>query len=508
MPIIYSDEIPSNPRELEWWYNSLDAAVTLEIHQKLSHKNSNQIIYDFERAMQGPALDMMIEGFKVDQIWRQRNIDLLVKREEIVQEKLNQLAHAVWGQPLNPRSPDQLKKFFYEALGLPPVITSKKGVRSVSTDREALEKLDVYYHASPFVSLILAARDARKKLGVLRSGIDPDGRLRCTYSVAATESGRWNSRQNVFGRGTNMQNITDELRRMCIADDGYLILYVDGEQAESRAVGFIHGTRFDDWRYLDACESGDLHTLVTKMVWPNLGWTGDLKHDREIADQNFYRWFSYRDMAKRGGHGTSYYGTPFTMARHLKVPAKLIEDFQRPFKASFGFERWWSYVKSELTLRQSLTTFVGRERTFFGRPNDDATLREAIAYEPQSVVADLVNEGGYRVWRKFCLDPQRNVKILAQIHDAFLFQIRETHLHLIPEILSTFQVPVTINGRTLTIPAEAKVGWNWASCETSKPVGKRIFADGNPDGLDKWKGSLNRKRTEDPAKSLLDRVIY
>lgn len=506
MPIVFSDQIPEDSRQREWWYNSLDAAVTLELAQKLLGKNAGQSVYAFERALQGPALDMMLRGFRIDKIWNQRMIGILEKRLDDMQDKLDRLACAVWDKTLNPRSPNQVKAFFYEAMGLPEIWSFKKGVRSLSSDREALEKLSDYYLAAPIVNLILAARDCSKKLGVLRTGVDADGRMRCTYNVCGTETGRWASSQNAFGTGTNLQNITDELRRAFVADPGYIILYVDGEQAESRSVGFIHGTRLGDWRYLDACESGDLHTLVTKMVWPDLGWTGDAKADRAIADRNFYRWFTYRDMAKRGGHGTSYYGKPPTMARHLKVPPKLIEDFQTPFKAAFAFERWWSWVSEQLTLHQSITTFVGRERTFFGRPNDDSTLRKAIAYEPQSTVGDLVNEGGYRVWRKFCLNGP--VQILGQIHDAFIFQLPETDLHLIPEILTTFEVPVHSPNRTLIIPTEAKVGWNWGSSEMYKPVDKRTHKDGNPDGLEKWTGKLSRTRTESPTDSLLDRILY
>jgi DNA polymerase-1 len=506
--ITLSTDMPIDNRRREWWYNGLDCAVTLEIHHKLAQLNGGGLTYAHERQMQGPALDMMLRGFRIDPVWRDRMISLYSKRLADVEAKLNRLTDAVWDGPLNPRSPQQLMDFFYGTMKLPPVHINQKGVRRISTNREALEKLSAYYLARPIIACIFAARDTGKKLGTLRSGVDPDGRMRCSYGVAATESGRWNSSTNVYGRGTNLQNITDELRRVFVADPGYVLLYVDGEQAESRSVGFIHGIRLGDWRYLDACEAGDLHTYVTKMVWPGLAWTGDPKADRALAESPFYRHFSYRDMAKRGGHGTSYYGTPWTMSRHLKVPKQLIEDFQRPFKASFGFEPWWAWVGQQLTTKSSITTFLGRERTFFGRPNDDATLREAIAFEPQSTVAELVNEGILRVWRRFCLDGTSNVQALAQIHDAGLFQIRETHIHLIPEILSTFQVPVVHPERTLIIPAEAKVGWNWASYEMDTPVEKRRFADGNPDGLRKWKGSLDRTRQESPTASLLDRVLY
>lgn len=506
MPIVFSDQMPSDSRMREWWYNSLDAAVTHEIDEVLSRYNRAQDIYQFELAMQGPALDMMLRGFRIDPIWRSRNIDRLSHEEAALEEKLNRLAHAVWGKPLNPRSPDQLKDFFYNELHLPEHWISVKGERKLSLNREVLEKLTDYYIARPFVSLILGARGARKQLGVLRTGVGADGRMRCTYNVCGTETGRWASSQSVWGDGTNLQNITDELRRMFVADDGTILLYVDGEQAESRSTGFIHGNLFGDWSYLDACEEGDLHTTVTKLVWPDLGWTGNSKLDRALADQVFYRWFTYRDMAKRGGHGTNYYGTAWTMAKHLKVPQSLIEAFQHKYKAAFPtFPKWWTWVSKQLGTTQSITTFVGRERTFYGRPNDDTTLREAIAYEPQSTVGDIVNEGGRRVWKEF---PE--AQPLAQIHDAFLFQIPESRLDLIDRICNTFQVRVPgPNGRDLLIPAEAKIGWNWASNEEDKPIEKRTHKDGNPDGLRKWNSQRgdNRSRVENPSAGLLDRVI-
>lgn len=503
MPVIDSSIIPTSPAEREWWYNSLDCAITYEIYEDISQTNSNNLIYDFERALQGPALDMMLRGFRIDPVWQIQQRTRFEKLEAEIDEMLQRLAYPVWGKPLNPRSPDQVKDFFYNHLNMPQQWISQRGEKKLSANREALEKLDEYYHASPFVSLIFAARDCRKKLSVLRTGVDPDGRMRCTYNVCGTETGRWASSRNVYGRGSNLQNITEEMRRMFVADPGYILVYIDGEQAESRAVGFIHGRIFGDWTYLDACEEGDLHTTVTMMVWEDLGWTTDPKKNREIADQQFYRWFSYRDMSKRGGHGTNYYGTPWTMSRHLRVPKHLIEHFQSKYFMAFPMRRWHQWVAQQLGLRQSLTTFVGRERTFYGRSNDDATLRKAIAYEPQSAVGDLINEGGYRVWKEF---PE--AQALGQLHDAWIFQIPQDRLDLIDPMIRTFQVPVTTRNRTMTIPGEAKVGWNWASSEKDKPESKRAFRDGNPDGLVKWKGSEARTRVEDPSASLLDRRFY
>jgi len=501
MPYIDSRSMPESARLREWWYNGLDAAVTYEIYQKLKAVPRNRGIYNFMLNQHGQALSAMTKGVLVDELWRQRVAGELQTRADALGKLLDRLAISIVDHGINPNSPAQLKTFFYEELRLPVQHKFVKGVRSVSTDREALEKLQAYPLGRPFCILILALRDCIKKLGVLKQGVDSDSRMRCSFAICGTETGRWASSKNVEGRGTNLQNVTEEMRRPFQADPDYILVYVDGEQAESRAVGFIQGTLFNDWRYMDACESGDLHTTVTKLVWDTRPWTGDPKLDRALADEVFYRWFSYRDMAKRGGHGTNYYGKPATMAKHLKVLVKLIEDFQKKYLAAFGMQTWWTDVAFKLQTQNSLTTFLGRERTFFGRPDDDSTLREAIAYEPQSVVGDIVNEGGYRLWRDI---PEWQP--LIQIHDAWLGQIPYTALSsLIPKILTTFQIEIRspLSPRTLTIPAEAKVGFNWANYNTDPKHGPI-----NLDGLKKWKGSDDRVRTEWANQNLLDRVLY
>jgi hypothetical protein len=87
------------------------------------------------------------------------------------------------------------------------------------------------------------------------------------------------------------------------------------EQGDSRGVGAIHWNLFRDSRYLDACESGDLHTAVAQAAFPNVAWSSnDHKENRVLADKRFYREFSYRDAAKRLGHGSNYQGQPDKMS--------------------------------------------------------------------------------------------------------------------------------------------------------------------------------------------------
>ena len=492
-------------------YNGLDCCLTTEIFEEIQTLyNQPPAIYSFERALQGPYLEIMQRGFLVDELSRRQAAEELRARVNALQLQLDELARAVWDGGLNPRSPAQLKDFFFRAMRLPEIWQSKKGQKKLSTDREALEKLHDYIYARPFVNCILAIRDFTKQLNVFESEIDHDGRYRTSYNIAGTETGRPSSSTNAYGTGGNAQNIAGSLRFVFVADPGMRMCVIDLEQVEARDVGYFCGVLFDDWTFLDNCESGDLHTNNCKLVWPELGWTGEAKADRALADKPFYRDFSYRDMSKRGGHLTNYFGTSWTMARSLKIPGAIAETFQaryckggtdakgKPILPAFpAIPRWWQWTAQQLQTTHQLTTPFGRTRHFFGRPGDDTTLREAIAFLPQSTTADRMNLGLWRVWKKF---PQ--CQLLAQTYDSITFQYPEglDENELIPQILEQLEVTlVAPSGRKYSVPGEAKVGWNWGS-QVTQTDRERALARGakpprlNLDGLVKWKPGMKETR--------------
>jgi DNA polymerase I-like protein with 3'-5' exonuclease and polymerase domains len=488
--------------DTEFVYNGLDSCITMEVFEEVSTLyNQPPDIYSFSRALQAPVLEMMMRGFRVDEYERQAAIRDIRQLIETLNRQLQVMAYTVWDQELNPRSPKQLLSFFYGKMKLPEIWSSQKGIRKLSMNMETLEKLEVYLHARPIIAHILRIRELAKMLSVLETEIDSDNRMRTSYNIGGTESGRFSSSANAFGTGTNLQNLRQDpdwkkedgrykisLRKIFIADPGYKICGIDLEQAESREVGYLLGTLFDDWTYLDACEAGDLHTKTCQLIWDNLGWTSDPKADRKIADQNFYRQFSYRDMSKRGGHGSNYLGTPFTMARHLKVPTRLMENFQSAYFRAYPVPRWHTWTAGQIQTIQQLTTPFGRRRHFFGRPNDDTTLREAVAYVPQSATADRMNLALWRIWYYM----GTRVQLLAQVHDAVYFQFPENANveAIISEAIGYLRTPfkhTRPNGqvRTFDVPGEAKVGWNWGNYHEKY----------NPDGLMKWKGQDDRKRS-------------
>jgi DNA polymerase I-like protein with 3'-5' exonuclease and polymerase domains len=280
-----------------------------------------------------------------------------------------------------------------------------------------------------------------------------------------------------------MQNITEDLRHIFIADEGYKIAGIDKEQAESREVGYYCGITFDDWTYLDAVESGDIHTYCARLLWPNLPWTGNLKLDKDIANQPFYRHLSYRDMVKRAGHGTNYLGQPYTIANEIKVPMKLVQDFQEPYFQVFPCIRNMHYhVAEQLQTKGYLTNIFGRRRDFFDRLNSKETLRAAVAYLFQSATADDMNLGLYRIWKHM-----PKAELLLQLHDAVYFQFeeKENEEEIIREAQKLLDVEFIHKDRSFIVPTDPLTGYNlghrFKLDETGKP--KEV----NQKGLDKVK---------------------
>jgi DNA polymerase I-like protein with 3'-5' exonuclease and polymerase domains len=468
-------------------YNCLDSCITaqlLPVMKALLNDNTSRT-YNREMRLQSLCLEMYRKGFPVDEMAVLELLRDLEREATKAKNALHLFCAAVWGPLLNPNSWQQVEGFFYEFLQLPPIwkYDHKTKVRKRGTDRDSLEKLrDNYPSSMPFVNAILAYREATKLAGVFKKGLEPvTKRLRCGFSPSGTDTGRLSSQSNPFNRGTNAQNLNDRVRRVVKAPDGFIFAYPDLKTAESFATGFCSRSP----AYIAAC-ARDLHTTVARMVWPHLPWTGDDDKDKVIAEKPFYRFFSYRDMSKRGGHASNYYGQPPTIAKHLKVDKRFIEEFQGGYFAAFPeIPEWHIEQIARIQRDGKLVTIMGRERHFWGRPDDPATHRAGIAFEPQSIVADVMNEGLMQVqdWLIRECDYARimahaDAGLLAQIHDAGLFLIPlDGAEQILPEILTRMVHPVDWGEQgVMTIPGEMSIGLNWGKAKGDK----------NPAGLKTW----------------------
>jgi len=489
-----------SPDETDWVYNGLDCCVTLEIlHVLLENLDEvSRNTYNFSLDLQAPVLEMQLRGTLIDETKWKELLQENKKKIKFLAGNLTRIFEEGLGCKINWRSPKQLCSLFYDVLGFPVIKNRSKttGKYAPTTDREALEKLSQHFYGELICNHLLYVRDYDKQRSFLETPLDKDKRFRSSYNIAGTNTGRFSSSESQYETGSNAQNIAEKLRIAFRSSPKHVLVNLDLAQADARNVGAIcwellYETRGADYAgaYLDACESGDLHTKVCKLAWQDLDWIiggNNPSADRKIADQIFYRENTYRDMAKKLGHGTNYLGTPGIMAMHTKMPIGIIRDFQNRYFEGFPCVKdWHSAVDESIRLTHYLqTTNFNRRRFFFGRPTEPSTIRAAVAYEPQSMTGDEINTGILQLWAA------DRVKILAQVHDNVLFECLETEVdEIVPWALEIMQVPIELKGgRLFTVPLDAKVGYNWG--DTKYNLDGSIKA--NPDGLQSWKGKHTR----------------
>ena len=498
-----------NPDETSWVYNGLDCCVTLEIRDKLIgylEAEPDNVKETYATAMRklAPVLYMATTGIRTDTPEKLRVLRELKKELAELNINFDKIMNGVFGWTINWRSPVQLSNFFYGVLGMRAVRKrNAKGQFNPTTNEKAMEKFCENHYVQVFARYILAMRKVGKRISFLETEIDPDGYMRTSFNIAGTDTGRFSSAFSSFGTGTNLQNVEDLLRRPFIPDDGYIFVNVDLEQADARNVGArIYQIFYDESDkaadYLNACESGDLHTTVCSMAWQELSWPDPwiLTDARAVAESPFVGEWSYRDAAKRLGHGTNYFGTPPTMAVHTKTAVPIIENFQRRYFRAFpligNYEKkldqqdWHSWVFNQLRDPGHLTNLFGRRRIFWDRYNDLNTLRAAIAYDPQSSTGEFLDRGWLNLW-----DNMPEARLHIPVHDSILFSVPiEGHTELIPQALELLKVTIELKGgRLYSIPLEAKVGFNWGSSNFDK----KTNTWDNPYGLRKWTGVEERE---------------
>lgn len=439
----YKDTKDFGGSEALWKYNILDACITLECAFELERELKEFGTWDFYQThiqpLIWPLASMQMRGLKVDTEKRKKAKEEEKKAVEGIEKQLRDVAE---NPDLNLNSPKQLSEFLYETCNFPP--QTKRGSSKRTTDRDALEKLSRKFPDSKILSSILEHRRRKKLLSTYLSiPIDKDNRIRCSFNIAGTETGRLASSKSVFGSGGNLQNVPKGIaREVIIPDEGYCFMASDYKQAEARVVAALA----QDENYLSAFQSGeDVHTNVAEMLFSDS---------------------SKRYLAKTVVHACNYDMGARTFAitarKHgIDINTKEAEELIERFHATFPGVRknFHRNVKRKLKKNRTLITPLGRKRTFFGRW-DHSLIKEGYAYIPQSTVGDAMNEGISR----FYYSNPKGVQLLLNIHDEIFFQFREDldpEKDIFPIVKRCFEFPIDVNGIEIVIPIDFTVGNNW-----------------------------------------------
>lgn len=462
----YKDDIASKDHDVFLRYNALDSCITREcadaIEVELKEFKVERFYFDFVHKMIVPLTEMGHRGIKIDTEFRAATQARLKAEIAEHQAKLDEAA----GHPLNVNSPKQMQAYLYEELKnekQTKVRKSKKSdekTTSVSTDAAAIEKLYAQ-SGNESLPLILAIRERQKLLSTyFEAAVDADGRMRTTYKIAGTKSGRLSAAQTIFGTGLNIQNVpAGDARRLFVADPGCVFIQGDLSQAEARVVAFMA----NDERLIRVFEEGgDIHRRNASIIFH--------KEPADVTNDE-------RQLAKRIVHASNYGMGPrqfketcWTDMGMEVTEARARELLNMYFAQFIGVSRWHTEIQSQVKRNRTLTTPYGRKRMFFGYIGDDL-FREAYSYIPQATVVDHLNKSLLDLDELFKTNPGIGAQLMMQVHDSLMVQCPEAQVDRVMDLMRQYMdrpVPATRNTLSFRIPVDFKVGKSWQDLKEIK----------------------------------------
>lgn len=333
-----------------------------------------------------------------------------------------------------------------------------------TVDEEALNQL--YAETGDQILMeILRGREYTKILGTYVNAKLHQGVLYSTYRVTGTVTGRRSASKNIFGFGTNHQNLPKHSElghrfRRCIgARDGKILISCDQSQAEDWIVSAIIADVGNDYTGLNELREGiDRHRKLGAKLFH--------KPESECGKDTPERFFGKK--TRHAGHydvGPDEFAYQLVKEGHTgftpALCAELLDGFHRDQP---GIRQiFHKYIQNQIESSRMLRTPLGRERIFFGaRPfaNNNRVFKEGYAQIPQSTVGDNT---GLAILYCELNDPGL---VIMDSHDAIALEVAdeprsvERGIELLTGAFSrTLAMP---NGLEIQIPIEYEVGYNLA----------------------------------------------
>ncbi len=348
------------------------------------------------------------------------------------------------GGTFNINSPKQLGEVLFERLGLPH---GKKTKTGWSTNADVLEKLRRQH---PIVDAVLEYRQYAKLKSTYADGLlkamDPDGRIRTSFQMTVTATGRLSSTE------PNLQNIptrTDlgsEFRRMFTAAPGHVLVDADYSQIELRILAHIAG---DEGMKAAFLAGGDFHAETAAKVFHVD--RGEVTHEM-------------RRRAKAVNFGIVYGISAFSLSQDLGVTVAEAKDYMEAYFATFpGVRRYMDEVVERARETGYVETLLHRRRDLPELTSSNKNMRAfgervALNMPIQGTAADVMKLAMAAVWKRLKAEKPQ-ARLVLQVHDELIVECPEAEAEAVARLLEEEMEHVAALSVPLT--AEAHWGRNW-----------------------------------------------
>ena len=409
--------------------------------KELSDDGELDLFNNIEMPLAEVLADMEITGIKVD-------VNYLINVELELKEKLEEKEKEIYelsGVEFNIMSPSQLSKVLFEDLAIP--YPKKVKDNKYSTSKDILDKI-IDFH--PIVSKILEYRTLAKlytnyAVG-LKAEVREDGRIHTIFTQTLTRTGRLSS------ISPNLQNIPARaeysalIRKAFVPDENSKILSSDYSQVELR----IFASMSKATNLINAfVNNEDIHTRTAADIF---------KVDMSSVTKDMRR------TAKAVNFGILYGISSFGLSEDLGIDVKTAKKFIDDYLETYpGIRDFQAKEIADAYANGYVRTLMNRKRVIEELKNKNYMIRSsgermALNTPIQGTAADILKKAMVEIYREF---NKRNLKskMLIQVHDELVFNVLDTELDEVSEIVrdimeNTFKIDVPLK-------VDIEIGNNW-----------------------------------------------
>ena len=434
-------------------YAAEDSDITLRLYklflQNLKSEKLLQIYENFEKPMIEILAKMEICGIKIDYSFLAKLSSKFNKKIEHLEKDIFKITR----QNFNIGSTKQLGEILYNQLKISSLKRTKKG--SFATSASVLEDLAFKGHKLP--KLILDWRQLTKLKNTysdsLPEHINPKSkRIHTSFLLAATSTGR------LASSDPNLQNIpikTDdgkEIRKSFIAENGYSLVSADYNQIEMRILAEIADVKELKKAFIN---NEDIHSITASQVFN--------KKIKDIDEDS-------RRKAKAINFGIIYGISQYGLAKQIGVSNLEAEDFLNAYFIKFPEIKDYMNETIKFCRKSGYVNNIFGRRTHLSGINDknynvrNFQERAAINAPIQGSASEIMRLAMIRLNSKLSEYESKYIKILLQIHDELIFEIKSSKVKEISKIITE-----TMNGvessayHKFTVPLliDLNIGENW-----------------------------------------------
>ena len=348
------------------------------------------------------------------------------------------------GETFNINSPKQLGEILFGKLGLPH---GKKTKTGWSTNADVLEKLR---YEAPIVDAVLEYRQFTKLKSTYADGllkaIDPDGRVRTSFQMTVTATGRLSSTE------PNLQNIptrTDlgsEIRRMFVPAEGCVLVDADYSQIELRLLAHISG---DEAMRAAFTSGGDIHTATAAQVFH--------VDPADVTPE-------MRRSAKAVNFGIVYGISAFSLSQDIGVSVAEAKAYMEAYFATFpGVRKYMDEVVEKAKETGYVETIFHRRRDLPELTSSNRNLRAfgervALNMPIQGTAADVMKLAMVAAHKRLKAELPE-ARLVLQVHDELIVECPAAQAETAAKLLEEEMEHVV----SLSVPLTAEAHWgkNW-----------------------------------------------